>query len=134
MFHKRDLYQLPRSVTHGPGWPSVHECDSVAASSVRGEPWLPLFPFVPISTLLLYARWPNSRAIPIRPGAFWHWPRSMMDSPGQRRPAVVASPCRACVTGCCASTPRVRRSEEHTSELQSHSDLVCRLLLEKKKK
>src|SRR5215211_9320163 len=30
-----------------------------------------------------------------------------------------------------ASRPR---SEEHTSELQSHSDLVCRLLLEKKKK
>src|SRR5438034_7340396 len=29
---------------------------------------------------------------------------------------------------CCAP-----RSEEHTSELQSHSDLVCRLLLEKKK-
>src|SRR2546421_1489896 len=27
-----------------------------------------------------------------------------------------------------------RRSEEHTSELQSRSDLVCRLLLEKKKK
>src|SRR5215204_7775896 len=29
---------------------------------------------------------------------------------------------------------RAVRSEEHTSELQSHSDLVCRLLLEKKKK
>src|SRR5437667_3360279 len=28
----------------------------------------------------------------------------------------------------------VVRSEEHTSELQSHHDLVCRLLLEKKKK
>src|SRR5436190_15775472 len=28
---------------------------------------------------------------------------------------------------------RTRRSEEHTSELQSHSDLVCRLLLEKQK-
>src|SRR5438034_6139039 len=28
---------------------------------------------------------------------------------------------------------REHRSEEHTSELQSHSDLVCRLLLEKKK-
>src|SRR5438034_8176201 len=27
---------------------------------------------------------------------------------------------------------QVSRSEEHTSELQSHSDLVCRLLLEKK--
>src|SRR2546428_14188113 len=32
-------------------------------------------------------------------------------------------------------TPEVlERSEEHTSELQSRSDLVCRLLLEKKKK
>src|SRR5437667_772802 len=29
---------------------------------------------------------------------------------------------------------RQQRSEEHTSELQSHHDLVCRLLLEKKKK
>src|SRR5260221_1731323 len=28
----------------------------------------------------------------------------------------------------------IYRSEEHTSELQSHSDLVCRLLLEKKNK
>src|SRR6266496_6348135 len=33
----------------------------------------------------------------------------------------------ACLTGW-------RRSEEHTSELQSRRDLVCRLLLEKKKK
>src|SRR5260370_13846001 len=32
-----------------------------------------------------------------------------------------------------ASTVR-KRSEEHTSELQSHLNLVCRLLLEKKKK
>src|SRR2546428_11376751 len=30
--------------------------------------------------------------------------------------------------------PNTFRSEEHTSELQSRSDLVCRLLLEKKKK
>src|SRR5438034_7914473 len=37
---------------------------------------------------------------------------------------------------CRAAQPygHTRRSEEHTSELQSHSDLVCRLLLEKKKK
>src|SRR3712207_8029366 len=38
----------------------------------------------------------------------------------------------------CAADPhegaRVRRSEEHTSELQSRQYLVCRLLLEKKKK
>src|SRR2546421_11750804 len=33
-----------------------------------------------------------------------------------------------------ARRPRDWRSEEHTSELQSRSDLVCRLLLEKKKK
>src|SRR5260221_10752376 len=33
-----------------------------------------------------------------------------------------------------APCPSGSRSEEHTSELQSHSDLVCRLLLEKKKK
>src|SRR5438034_8642895 len=31
-------------------------------------------------------------------------------------------------------TQAAHRSEEHTSELQSHSDLVCRLQLEKKKK
>src|SRR5438067_8767975 len=30
-------------------------------------------------------------------------------------------------------SPNLRRSEEHTSELQSRFDLVCRLLLEKKK-
>src|SRR5260221_10257866 len=34
--------------------------------------------------------------------------------------------------GVCPAAQR-ERSEEHTSELQSHSDLVCRLLLEKKK-
>src|SRR5207249_10381723 len=36
----------------------------------------------------------------------------------------------------CLSHPpgRIERSEEHTSELQSRFDLVCRLLLEKKKK
>src|SRR5438105_10177259 len=33
-----------------------------------------------------------------------------------------------------SATPPARRSEEHTSELQSRVDLVCRLLLEKKKK
>src|SRR2546421_9450946 len=42
--------------------------------------------------------------------------------------AQIAMPCRRHAT----SSPL--RSEEHTSELQSRSDLVCRLLLEKKKK
>src|SRR5438034_985396 len=40
----------------------------------------------------------------------------------------------ACRASNCRRRARFsRRSEEHTSELQSHSDLVCRLLLEKKK-
>src|SRR5437773_8651610 len=42
---------------------------------------------------------------------------------GPRGPRYVAKP-----------GPVMLRSEEHTSELQSHHDLVCRLLLEKKKK
>src|SRR5688572_32387350 len=43
-------------------------------------------------------------------------------------------------TSCCRAISRsggtmvIKRSEEHTSELQSQSNLVCRLLLEKKKK
>src|SRR5438105_12172881 len=43
------------------------------------------------------------------------------------RPATVHAPAREACGG-------VARSEEHTSELQSRVDLVCRLLLEKKKK
>src|SRR5437773_8895702 len=41
--------------------------------------------------------------------------------------------CRRQVRGADGAARR-HRSEEHTSELQSHHDLVCRLLLEKKKK
>src|SRR2546430_6475021 len=37
-------------------------------------------------------------------------------------------------TGCVGTIGDTGRSEEHTSELQSQSNLVCRLLLEKKKK
>src|SRR5256886_12946785 len=37
-------------------------------------------------------------------------------------------------TACQSWAASNRRSEEHTSELQSQSNLVCRLLLEKKKK
>src|SRR5438034_4461381 len=49
-----------------------------------------------------------------------------------RRELAAALP-RKSTPGCGPSSDR-GRSEEHTSELQSHSDLVCRLLLEKKKK
>src|SRR5260370_14001481 len=40
----------------------------------------------------------------------------------------------AALTTIAAGFPFTMRSEEHTSELQSHLNLVCRLLLEKKKK
>src|SRR2546430_12279959 len=40
---------------------------------------------------------------------------------------------RGCVRAVVVHRPRRQRSEEHTSELQSQSNLVCRLLLEKKK-
>src|SRR5438034_3914281 len=53
--------------------------------------------------------------------------RSPLDQP--------MTPMRLRSTNGCAWRKRsAPRSEEHTSELQSHSDLVCRLLLEKKKK
>src|SRR5437773_7521757 len=48
------------------------------------------------------------------------WYRCSSASPAPRRRSI--------------ATGGAPRSEEHTSELQSHHDLVCRLLLEKKKK
>src|SRR5260221_10922093 len=53
---------------------------------------------------------------------------TLFRSPRSRRPGG-----RAASQGPGAHGRARRRSEEHTSELQSHSDLVCRLLLEKKK-
>src|SRR5260370_15446081 len=40
---------------------------------------------------------------------------------------------RSCHIACSGAVKDYARSEEHTSELQSHLNLVCRLLLEKKK-
>src|SRR3712207_7793450 len=51
--------------------------------------------------------------------------------PGPRRRKIRRGPPRP---GARARRPRAERSEEHTSELQSRQYLVCRLLLEKKKK
>src|SRR6516225_10306819 len=47
-----------------------------------------------------------------------------------RSPAAAPGPTPSTWAG---RSPSCRRSEEHTSELQSHVNLVCRLLLEKKK-
>src|SRR5438034_7588113 len=64
------------------------------------------------------------------PAAVVSWSRTPRESEresGAERVTVVGG-------GEAAKTVSAARSEEHTSELQSHSDLVCRLLLEKKKK
>src|SRR5258708_23482692 len=55
---------------------------------------------------------------------------SVFDTPNQR--ARVAAYWSTAVLG--NTDQKAYRSEEHTSELQSHLNLVCRLLLEKKKK
>src|SRR5260221_876218 len=62
--------------------------------------------------------------------------RRCAQQPGPGRHAELGRRCRATDRGRtpAAREPEDGRSEEHTSELQSHSDLVCRLLLEKKKK
>src|SRR5207237_6185344 len=51
------------------------------------------------------------------------------------KPTIVLHPRCALTSLTCAGegAARVERSEEHTSELQSHLNLVCRLLLAKKK-
>src|SRR5256886_12635185 len=64
--------------------------------------------------------------------------RAEEDEPERRVRAVPGRPARVLLgrpaAGLQEGGRRGRRSEEHTSELQSQSNLVCRLLLEKKKK
>src|SRR2546430_7590086 len=57
----------------------------------------------------------------------------LVTSPITCSPFLTTVPCRAMRLPS-SSSPTSFRSEEHTSELQSQSNLVCRLLLEKKKK
>src|SRR5438132_10756213 len=80
----------------------------------RRPPSPPLFPY----TTLFRSRigWGPARHMPRTRSHARRIPLAISPTRRDRRP-----------------TPRPVRSEEHTSELQSHSDLVCRLLLEKKK-
>src|SRR6266853_4755321 len=57
---------------------------------------------------------------------------TLFRSPAPRVPGT--SPATGPRAALAPARSRSRRSEEHTSELQSQSNLVCRLLLEKKKK
>src|SRR4051812_49894656 len=60
--------------------------------------------------------------------------RSKVARCGARLTTAAAYAARSCSRSIRSMTAIACRSEEHTSELQSHVNLVCRLLLEKKKK
>src|SRR3989440_9087592 len=71
--------------------------------------------------------------------ARWTSRETSLVASGHHRFFASPIPCSPVITPphastCAKRSSRARRSEEHTSELQSRSDLVCRLLLEKKKK
>src|SRR5207237_9602828 len=71
------------------------------------------------------------RSSPPRPPIGFARPRGKLSAP-ERHTATWSG--KTTSSGCTPSASAARtRSEEHTSELQSHLNLVCRLLLEKKK-
>src|SRR5437667_8022929 len=108
--------------------------DGVTARSIRSTPKTQLrsFPSGPIKP------WPAENLKP------HHWlsmgfftPPALTIAPLRltRLPAAPSGNISAhCQMGRPEGASSAKRSEEHTSELQSHHDLVCRLLLEKKKK
>src|SRR2546430_7146238 len=88
---------------------------------IRRPPRSTLFPYTTLFRSLDQGQPQSQSRLPVRPG--------------QQRPE------KHIPTNdfCCGANPGIQsegcqRSEEHTSELQSQSNLVCRLLLEKKKK
>src|SRR6266540_4386076 len=83
----------------------------------------------PSGSLLTYPAGRRLIASPWAPGP--PRPLALRSGPATRAPRLEGEPrAQPVFTG----RRRRWRSEEHTSELQSHHDLVCRLLLEKKKK
>src|SRR5438132_4595816 len=95
---------------------------------MRREPHSPLFPYTTLFRSDSTRRTGNSAAVcdePMPPFDNMIWSgaaKPSRASPFSSRPRRFRG----------AAPDHVVRSEEHTSELQSHSDLVCRLLLEKK--
>src|SRR3989440_9013175 len=96
---------------------------------IRHPPSSTLFPYPPPS------RPPQSTQAPPRPPARSPTNRAHASRPSRPTPFCLRE--QLAVRGRSqdlGESRRQQRSEEHTSELQSRSDLVCRLLLEKKKK
>src|SRR5260221_9932783 len=91
---------------------------------IRRPPRSTLFPYT-----TLFRSWPHPAGLRSPKASFDSLDigREPLVSPGRQRDWLPRRPYDA------HSYVQAVRSEEHTSELQSHSDLVCRLLLEKKK-
>src|SRR5207249_12064041 len=98
-----------------------------AAVRVYPVPALLMLRFANVATPLAAATVAVPASVPL-PGFA---PRAMVTLPLN---PVAVFPCASCAVIWTAGAIAVPRSEEHTSELQSRFDLVCRLLLEKKKK
>src|SRR2546430_8793731 len=62
-----------------------------------------------------------------------HAPSAPQTRPSSSRPTTASRKAQRNTSAVPARSSKALRSEEHTSELQSQSNLVCRLLLEKKK-
>src|SRR5437667_6683944 len=94
----------------------------------RSPPRPPLFPYT-----TLFRSWepiPDSGIVPAQSRA----PHSAATRQMRHASASPPTRCTLRFQTIGPSSAKIWRSEEHTSELQSHHDLVCRLLLEKKKK
>src|SRR6266536_389941 len=78
---------------------------------------------------------PDLAADPLLPTVGWSWLVEALEASGAAFTAIGGTVTQTLSTrfGELAGPPTTARSEEHTSELQSRVDLVCRLLLEKKK-
>src|SRR5437773_2302441 len=93
-----------------------------------------LIPRPPTSTLFPYTTLFRScrLACQTEPAAFHRSQAHAANEQSHQRIANLARPYQCRRRRSAHRASRLRRSEEHTSELQSHHDLVCRLLLEKK--
>src|SRR5690606_40283624 len=104
-------------MVHGAGYDRIGDADLAVFNS---------------ESLRDLAAWPG-RSIVCHPPTFPEHHR--VPSTGDAVTIVNCSKAKGIKTAwrCAEALPEHRRSEEHTSELQSRENLVCRLLLEKKK-
>src|SRR5256885_11895178 len=97
---------------------------------IRRPPRSTLFPYTTLFRSHRQRQRSRMHARRLTPSAVWKRSHSVV---GQQWKTMHALITRACMSSQNGSLGAKHRSEEHTSELQSPCNLVCRLLLEKKK-